>query len=117
MFIFLALFAAVKADDGLCYQGETNCLKCVDTDGCGFCRTDKLCYKAKFLKTNCTSGDSSTTRDRKCVAELGGDANPVVRYIVGTVFIIVAILVDLSCRFLYKKPKAQAFLKQIVTIE
>lgn len=121
MFILLSLiFAFVKAeeeDERLCYQGETNCLKCIDTEDCGFCRTNKLCFKKNLLSLNCTAEDSSTTRDAKCVAELGGDARPAVRYAVGIAFIGLAILVDLSCRFLYKKPKAQAFLKQIVTIE
>lgn len=119
MFFLFSLFALIKSEDNpaLCYQEETNCLKCVDTEGCGYCRTNKLCYFTNSTAEFDQCKDRSTTRDQKCVAELGGDAKPLVRYLIGGIFMIVAVLVDLSCRFFYKKPKPQAFLKQMVTIE
>ncbi|KAH0793749.1 hypothetical protein GPJ56_002301 [Histomonas meleagridis] len=94
--MFFALFSLVISD--VCEDlGETNCPLCLYTQGCGYCRDDKRCYNStssNFIRCK----DKSSKKDVKCVRDLGGDAIPMKRYIIGAVIIVLTIIIDLSVR-------------------
>jgi hypothetical protein len=100
----IGFLVALAAGDNCTVLGETNCVLCVDTkiDGhtCGFCRTTRLCFDTGATNfTECDPSNRSSSRDLVCVAELGGDAIPRNRYIIGAVFLALAIAVDVTIRF------------------
>lgn len=107
MFFVLFFFVSSEEESECNFTGKAlNCLNCVD-HGCQYCR-DESTNKYLCISVNSTIAkeckDFSTTRDSKCVAELGYDAIPKNRYIIGVCFIVLALAVDLSVRFC-SKPK------------
>lgn len=104
MFI-LAFFTLIKSNDDLCNATlkSKKCMACVYAS-CGFCRDDRQCYELNSTSfENCK--DKSSKKDLACVKELGGDADPKVRYIVGAVFIALALIIDFSVRIFGKNIK------------
>jgi hypothetical protein len=81
-------------------SSATNCLQCVDTNGCFYCRDNKTdrCHSVDDSRFR-ACGDRSSDRDAACVAELGGDAIQRNRYLIGAAFLVAAIAVDLTVRF------------------
>lgn len=57
--------------------------------------------------TTCPAGDLDTTRTKRCVEVLGGDARNSVRYAIGFSILGVALIVDLTVRFCVRR-KARA---------
>lgn len=106
--MFFALFFFATPEEVNCtFTGEAlNCVNCVD-HGCRYCRSKStntnLCVSVNQTGVD-DCEDFSTDRDNKCVAELGYDAIPKNRYIIGACFIVLAVAVDLSVRFC-SKPK------------
>lgn len=102
----ISLLSLIGANDDVCRTEikSTKCMACVAAS-CGFCRDDRTCYEINSTSfANCK--DKSEKRDVACVRELGGDADPNVRFIVGAVFIALALIIEFSVRMSNKKPKA-----------
>lgn len=80
-----------------CIKSRTNCLRCLEDDGCIFCLTDNLCYQEDSWEgRHCLNNE--TTRTDRCVKELGGDANKGVRYAIGFAVLSAAIITDVTVR-------------------
>ena len=85
---------------------RANCLACLEVDECGFCWDSGRfgCVNVTQEKGECQNLD--TTRSKRCVEELGGDAKNSVRYAVGFTILGAAIVIDLTLRF-YMTRKAR----------
>lgn len=78
----------------------TSCVKCID-QSCNFCHK-----KTGTSQNMCISSDQSCENENYikymdkngCLDILGGDAKPSVRYIIGSLIVIIAIAVDVSFR-------------------
>lgn len=85
-----------------CVKGDTSCPRCLHGEGCGFCWTDRMCYNKTSVKwAGCPSGEPEMSA--RCVAELGGDAKPAVRYAIGFTILVVALMVDGALRICWNR--------------
>jgi hypothetical protein len=87
------LFWAESADNTTC-QTDWSCLQCVGGGHCGFC----------FDNSSCLSDASgaceawTTTANKQCIEQLGGDAKDSVRYAIGFTVLAVGIAIDVAIR-------------------
>jgi hypothetical protein len=79
-----------------CVTGNTTCLRCLQDDGCSFCRDTAQCSDNKTIACEKWEDTVST----QCVEDLGGDAKQSVRYAIGFAVLAVAIAIDLTVRFI-----------------
>ena len=104
--MLFALFALLAADDTKCRE-KPNCLSCLDTADCFFCRSsdEKIngCYPLSANETVCQGGEVEKERTKKCVEELGGDAKDSVRYAIGGTILAVAIIIDITIRIFSRR--------------
>ena len=98
------LLASVSASD--CASGNTSCLLCIGLSDCGYCWDEG---KVGCVVANSTCQDLATTRTRKCVEQLGGDAKNSVRYGIGFSILAVAIAIDVAVRILASRGKADEY--------
>ena len=85
-----------------CIQTQTNCLRCLEDDGCVFCLTDSMCYEANSSALESCEEIEDVRTDR-CVQELGGDANKSVRYAIGFSVLAATIVVDAVVRIISRR--------------
>ena len=94
LWMFLLVLASLVSE---CVKSKTNCLRCLEDEGCIFCLTDGLCYQGDSWEARqCL--DNETTRTERCVKELGGDASSGVRYGIGFAVLSAAIIIDVTVR-------------------
>ncbi|EAY09363.1 hypothetical protein TVAG_417850 [Trichomonas vaginalis G3] len=105
--LFFSLISAATEVDP-CVAYNSSCLLCMEhKDECFYCfgktENENRCVRNVALnETTCEHVTRQT--DRQCIETLGGDAIQTNRYIIGSVVIGVAIIVDLIVR-LCTKPK------------
>lgn len=108
MFLLLAGFVIAE-----CRKDAKNCLSCIeenskDDNDCGWCWSESKCYEIKSANyTKCAEKDS--TRTKKCVEQLGGDAKDSVRYAVGFTILAVAIVVDVVVRIMARRQSVDEY--------
>lgn len=108
----LLLSLVLSAEDlcNVCPSGNcpVNCMLCMERKGCVYVRKEKLCIAANNTEIEkYPESDRTTELDKECARDLGGDAIPSTRYAIGTCFLVVAIVVDLSVRFFSARQKTR----------
>lgn len=96
--LFLTIFTSIL--ESSCIATKTNCLRCLEDADCFFCVDDSLCYSVNST-VECKQKESSRTK--RCVEELGGDAKDSVRYAIGFSILAVSLIIDISVRICNKR--------------
>mgnify|MGYP001063749385 CR=1 FL=1 len=104
--MFSLFLSKVASEEVECGFANNSCLLCIEQPGCFYCHSTHSC---DIAENNETCPVLSFKRDLQCVKMLGGDANPMVRYIIGGCFAAVAIAVDLIVRFCSREPAANEY--------
>ena len=99
MLFLYSLFLSAPSPKVNCENAGFNCLQCVD-NGCAYCPEQAICLE---LNSTTPCQLNYTKRVQACVNELGGDARPIFRYVLGGSVLLVSIAIDLSVRCLVNR--------------
>lgn len=115
--MIFALLALVRSEDGCALLPESlpeiNCFLCMSRPGCVFVRKEKLCIAANSTEIEkYDEADKTLELNAECARDLGGDAEPSVRYAIGACVIVAAVVIDLSVRFLSVRQSRKDTLEQ-----
>ena len=99
-FMILFLFP-VLTQSSHCAQGSVTCFKCLEYPNCSYCFTNKKCTATNETEIESAYDqcpDSTETKNRQCIDQLGRDAIPWIRYTIGFSVLGVSLIVDIVLR-------------------